>query len=250
MSGVLNRTVVWVTLRQLFVRARLVTAIIVAVVPFVIVVIFQAGPARGAMANGQFLVNLYREFVIGTLLPLMAVVFGTTAFGAEVADGTIVYLLVKPEARWRVVLSKYAIAVLATTLVMVPAVVLPWLRVDHAVVPASVPVDFAAAVAIGAALYGSLFVPLGLTSRRALVGGLLYIVLVEFILSRNTAGVMSFSIREYVLTTLGVIGEGNRWISAGTVTMNTVWTMGSLLIVGGFAFAVNKLRTFEMAEKL
>ena len=37
----------------------------------------------------------------------------------EVDDGTLIYLLVKPLARWRVVLWKYVVAVLSTGAVMV-----------------------------------------------------------------------------------------------------------------------------------
>ena len=112
MNWPISRTVAWLTLRQLFVRRRLIAAIFFALTPLLIVVLFVS--ARGAAAadgrTAGLLMDLYRDVVIGVLLPLSAVVFGTAAFGGEIDDGTIVYLLVKPLSRWRVVLSKYVVA--------------------------------------------------------------------------------------------------------------------------------------------
>ncbi len=41
--------------------------------------------------------------LIRTVLPLVALVFGTAALGSELEDGTAVYLMVKPVPRWRIV---------------------------------------------------------------------------------------------------------------------------------------------------
>src|SRR5947209_2666401 len=60
------------------------------------------------------------------LLPLTAVVIGTTAFAGEIDDGTIVYTLVKPIARSTVVLTKYVVAVLSIFVLMAVAIVLCW----------------------------------------------------------------------------------------------------------------------------
>ena len=45
---------------------------------------------------------------IGVLLPLVAVIVGTSALGSELDDGTIVYLLARPVPRWRIVIVKLA----------------------------------------------------------------------------------------------------------------------------------------------
>jgi ABC-2 type transport system permease protein len=250
MSGVLNRTVMWVTLRQLFVRQRLITAIVVMLVPLTITFFFLAARERPDMMAGRFLMNMYRELVVGTILPLTAIVYGTSAFGAEVNDGTIVYLLVKPEARWRVVLSKLLVAAMATIVTMVPTVFLPWMLLNHEVVPISVPTIVAAGISVGALLYAALFIALGLYSKRALVFGLLYIVLIEFVLSRSAAGTKSFSIREFILTATARIGEGNRWIGAGEVSIETVYSMGTIIFFGCLLYAWQRYKRFEMAEKL
>lgn len=250
MIGAVDRTVMWLTFRQLFVRRRLIAAALFSLVPFVIALIFRSGHDRTPQETLRFALILYREIAVGTLLPLAAVVFGTAAFGGEFEEGTIVYLLVKPVARWRVVASKYLVAAIATTLVMLPAVALPWLLLGDAAVPSKVPLSYAAGIGAGALLYCALFVVMGISSKRALVLGLLYIVALEFVMSRQVAGVRSLSIREFVLTIVGKLGEGQPGLGPGNVTMDTVWTMGAVILAGSIALAIHRLRTFETAERL
>ena len=250
MSGPLNPAVMWLTMRQLFVPQRLITAVIVSLFPLALAMLFEATGTRTDMDSGKFLITMYRELVIGTMLPLVTIVFGTLAFGDGVADGTIIYLLVKPEARWRVVLSKYVVATLASIVVMLPAVFLPWTRMNFETVPMDVPLAFAAAIFIGAAIYTAIFLAAGLASKRALVLGLIYVVIIEFMLSRNVAGVKSFSVREITLTALAKLGDGNRWIGPGEVTIETAWTMGSLIFAASLMFAWHKFQRYELAEKL
>jgi ABC-2 type transport system permease protein len=262
MSGVVSRTIMWLAMRQMFVRQRMIAAFIVALIPIAVMAIaLTTSPAitamktagnevGSAMLAGRFLMSMYKDFVIGTLLPLVAILFGSTAFGAEVNDGTIVYLLAKPESRLRIIVSKFLVAAAATVLVMAPAVYGPWLLMNHEQFPASVPAIVLGAIAVGAFLYNALFIAVGISSKRALVMGLLYIVVIEFVLSKQAAGVMSFSIREFTITALSKLGEGNRWFGPGNITIETVRTMAPIFFFGSLAFAWNKFRKFEISEKL
>lgn len=250
MSGPLDGTVVWLTLRQLFVRRRFIAALLFSLLPFALAVIFSLGEKRTDPQTARFLFGMYREFIVGTMLPLAAVVFGTAAFGGEFDEGAIVYLLVKPLSRWRIVASKYVVAVAATVLVMLPAIVLPWLQIGRGILPGKVPLVFAEGIGVGAVLYCALFLVLGLSSRRALIFGLIYVVALEFVLSRNAAGVKSLSVREFVLTVVGKLGEGIRSLDPGTVSLETVWWMGSIILVGALGLAVRRLGRFELAERL
>ena len=253
MNWPVNTTVAWLTFRQLFVRKRLVAAVILALTPLLIVMLFMStrgAATAGGRTAGSVLVSLYQDVVLGVLLPLSAVVFGTAAFGGEIDDGTIVYLLVKPLRRWRVVLSKYVVAVIATAGMMVVATIPPWLFLGTGAVAPKVVIAFAAAIALGAALYSALFVTMGMMSRRALVFGLLYIVVLEMTLSRQVAGVRSLAIREFAMTVVGKLAAGEPGVVAGTVSLDTVWTMGGLILVGMLALGMRWLSRYEMAEKL
>lgn len=248
MTGPVDATVAWLTVRQLFARRRLAAAVAFSLVPAALALVFRVTHGTAAADRTQFLGTLYRDVVIGTLLPLASVVLGTTAFGGEIDEGTVVYLLVKPLARWRVVLSKYVVAAGAAAMVMLPMVVLPWLVLGPGVVAADVPLGGAAGVGVGVVLYCALFVLLGLLSRRALVSGLLYIVVLEFVLSRQIAGVRSLSVREFATAVAARVAPPPPGVPA-TVSLATVWTMGTIILLGSLVVAVRRLDRYEVAEK-
>jgi ABC-2 type transport system permease protein len=250
MNGLINTTVSWLTFRQLFTRKRLVASALFAAAPLVITLFFKA-TAHTYDPNGtQFLRELYSGIVAFVLLPLSAVVLGTAAFGGEIDDGTIVYLLVKSLPRWQLILSKYVVAVIATFVMMVVAILLPWLVLGAPLESWPVVEGFAAGIALGAALYNALFVTMGLMSKRALVLGLLYVVVLEITLSPNIVGLKSLSVREFVMTIAGSIAAAVPGIKAGAVPMNTVWTMSVVFLVGALGLGIRWLSRYEMAERL
>jgi ABC-2 type transport system permease protein len=250
MNGPLNLTVMGLTFRQLFTRKRFIFSGLFALVPLVIVLFFKASKHAYDLTGELFLVKLYSDIVAFVLLPLSAVVFGTAAFGGEIDDGTIVYLLVKALPRWQLILSKYVVAMISTTVMMTVAVILPWLALGAPPDSRLLVESYTAAIALGASLYCAIFVTLGLTSKRALVIGLLYIVVVEITLSPNVVGLKSVSVREFVMTIARKLGEGSAGIGAIVVPMNTVWTMSAILLVAGLGLGIRWLSRYEMAERL
>lgn len=243
-------TVAWLTMRQLFTRKRLVASALFAVSPLAIALFFRATAHSGDATGLQFLRELYSGIVAFVLLPLAAVVFGTAAFGGEIDDGTIVYLLVKALPRWQLILSKYVVAVLATIAMMFVAILLPWLALGAPSDSFPLLEAFATAIAMGAVLYNAMFVTLGLTSKRALVLGLLYVVVIEITLSPQIPGLKSFSIREFVMTVVGKLAAAVPGVHAGAVPANTVWTMGAFILFGGLGAGIRWLSRYEMAERL
>ena len=250
MSGLIDSTVLWLTWRQLFARRRLYLAAAFSLAPLLISVFFRFTSNDVASASVPFLTSLLREIVIGTLLPIAALVFGTTAFGGEIDDGTLVYLLVKPLARWRIVLTKYLVATACTMAVMIPAIVLPWLVVMNKDLPWQFALAFLAGSAVGAIVYSAIFVTLGLTTRRALVIGLIYVIGLEIVWSRLINGIKSLSVREFAVAVTKQVGEGAVQITDTVVKMSTVWTMGTLLLVVAIVIAIRSLARYEIAERL
>ena len=245
-----NLTVMWLTFRQLFARRRFIATTLFALAPMVIVLFFRANGVHNDQSVLQFLRDLYSGVIAFVLLPLAAVVFGTAAFGGEIDDGTIVYLLVKSLPRWQLVLSKYLVAVLSTIAMMAVAVGLPWIVLGITPDSTTLVEAFGAGIALGAALYCAIFVTLGMTSKRALVLGLLYIVVLEITLSPNVPGLKSLSVREYMMTVVGKIASNVPGVHAGAVSIDTVWTMGAIILLGGLAIGIRWLSRYEMAERL
>ena len=88
-----DRTVIWLTRRQLFAKQRLIVAIGLALIPALIALIHRFNTTDPNYAS-DFLSTVFRDIVLGVLLPITALVFGTSAFGGEVDDGTLIYLMV------------------------------------------------------------------------------------------------------------------------------------------------------------
>jgi ABC-2 type transport system permease protein len=249
MNGMLNQTVMWLTLRQLFAKRRIWIAVVFALAPLLFTLIFRVVGDDGPEARVSFLTVLSLQIVLGTLLPLAAVIFGTTAFGGEVDDGTLVYLLVKPLSRWQVVLSKFVVAALSTFAIALPALFLPWLVLHGEGSPPRLVEAFILAAGVGSLIYCALFLSLGLATKRALVVGLLYVILFEAVLSRSLSGVKSLSVREFLGSISQAASAGSLTLPAA-VPMSTVWWMGSIMLVGAMAWTMRKLVRYELAERL
>ena len=244
-----HRTVVWLTRRQLFAKRRVYVALAIVLAPALIALLVRFASGEGDLDAVGSLTRIFREIVLGVLLPLTALVFGTSAFGGEVDDGTLIYLMVKPVPRWQLTFSKYLVAFLSTLAVIALAIVLAWLAMGNGA-PFRVPLAFTAGAGVGAMIYCAIFVTLGITSRRALAIGLLYIVAFENVLSRSIIGVKSLSVREFALAvckeTLGPVAE---WTDP-TVTMGTVYAMGTVFFVLALGLSFLKLQRYEVAEQL
>jgi len=249
MSGPLNNTVMWLTWRQLFAKRRLWLAIAFALAPAFFTLVFRLLADDGPSSEATFFGTLIREIVIGTLLPLAALIFGTTAFGGEVDDGTLLYLLVKPIPRWHVHASKLVVSVLSTIAVVAPAILIPGLLLSGPDVTTRGAVSYLAGAALGALLYCTVFLALGLANRRALVIGLLYVVSFEGILSRSLPGFKSLSIREFSLAAAQAASNGAIVIE-GSVSPSTVWWMGTIILVAATYWTGFRLVRYEVAERL
>ena len=242
-------TIAWVTLRQLFVRRRLIVAGVFALLPLVIAVVFVTTHAAGDPSRVDFPTQLFRDIILDVLLPLVTVVLGTSAFGAEVEDGTLVYLLVKPTARWRIVLTRFVIAALSSYLVVLPMLLLPWIVLAPVLSMRTV-VGYLTGSALAVTLYSVLFVTLGFLVKRALVVGLLYIVVIELVISQQVAGVKSLSIREFATTVIGRVAAGEHGIVPGEVSLTTVLVSALVIVAVVSAVAILRLTRYELAERV
>lgn len=243
-------TVVWLTWRQLFARRRAWLAAAIAVFPFLLTFLYRLSSEDNEGDRIVFMMSMLRELLLGVLLPLAALIFGTTAFGGEVEEGTLVYLLVKPARRWKIVLTKYLVAVTITIVVVSVAVLLPWWALRNEELPLTFLRGFLAATVVGAAVYCAVFTLLGLVTRRGLLFGLLYVIFVEQVLSRNFEGVASISARELSVAVAQWAGGGAVKWPAATVAMPTVWTVAGLAVVIAIALTMRHLTRYELAEKL
>ncbi len=124
-------TIAAVTVRSLLGRRRSLLLVLLALLPIVIAILVRVSGRVGPGLD-EIATVLLDRLVITTLLPLVALVFGTAVIGAEIDDGTALYLLVKPIARWRILVAKLLVAIPLTAALTAPAALIATTRMRYA----------------------------------------------------------------------------------------------------------------------
>ena len=142
------------------------------------------------------LYNLLALAALALYVPVVALVFSASSLGDLAQDGTLVYMWLRPVARWKVVL----VALAATLTVTLPLTLGPvWLAVWLA--GASLQTFWAITVstALANGAYVALFTGFGLRVRHALLFGLAYVVIWEAAVATISVGKgpAAISIRHY-----------------------------------------------------
>ena len=137
-------------------------------------------------------------------VPVVALVFSTSSLGDLASDGTLVYIWLRPVARWKVVL----VALAATLTVTLPLNMVPsWLAVLLAGASWQLMWAITAATALATCAYVALFTGFGLRVRHALIFGLGYVVIWEAGIASIGKGPAALSIRHYAESLLGHLSQ-------------------------------------------
>src|SRR3954464_6898840 len=110
-----------VTARALVGRRRSLLMLLLAGAPVLLALLVRLGGRGG---SGTALVPTLEGLLVTTVLPLVALVFGTAALGSELDDGTAVHILTKPIPRWAIVVPKLVVAGGLTAILLVPATII------------------------------------------------------------------------------------------------------------------------------
>lgn len=232
-----------VTVRQLLGRRRTLLLLLLAALPILLAVAFRAADDTDIQ---RFTRRDFDAVTVTVLLPLVAILFGSGAFGAELDDGTIVYLLAKPVPRALVVLAKALSAVLlsiALTAVSTAAAGL----IDLAPQGGSgiqATEAMVVAVVVGSACYACLFLALSLFTRRALVIGIGYMLVWEGALSFMLPGIANLSIRQYSLGAAMAVYKLP--LQEARLSSDTAFVLTGVLLVLALAVATWRLMRFEL----
>ena len=226
-----------VTLRGLLGRRRTLLLVLLVGLPVFIALLVRVTGGRP---------DAYRvldALVVRTVMPLVALIVGTAAIGSEIEDGTAVYLLVKPIARWRIALAKILVAAGLTSALIVPAVILTGLLLGSRTDTLTMIVGYSVACLAGGSAYATAFVTLSLFTSRALLLGLAYVLIWEGVLAGLLEGTRFLSIRQ---ATLGLAAAfGVKVPGDPLVPVVSVVVLGTVLI-GGFLLASWRLARFEI----
>ena len=245
----MNRALLTLTARQLLRRKRSLFILLLALVPVLVAAVYRLTGDQTEPLPIEFATGMLDALVIAAVLPLIALVLGTGALGAEIEDGTAVYLLTKPIARWRIVLVKIAVAAGATIALSLPPAVLASVIVlggdEAALTPA-----FAAAAAAGALVYCALFVALSVLTSRALLFGLAYIFIWEGVLPSIFDATRWISVRQYMLGIADLISGAPRDVLAADLDGGPALIATASLTLLMALVATRLLRRFEIGQRL
>ena len=201
---------------------------------------FRQGPAVFPELHraAQFI----HAFGLALLVPVATLVFASAALGDPSEDGTLVYLWLRPVARWRIIVSAAA----ASFTVAWPVVTIPLALAaalaghDGALVTGTI-----ASVTVVMAGYVGLFLALGLRVKRALVWGLLYIFIWEGFVATANVTAARLAIRTYGRSILEQISHTH--LKPTDISSPWSWIVPPLVGLVALIYATRRLRRQDVA---
>lgn len=238
----MTAALVSITLKALLNRRRTLLLALLGALLVLIAAIFRLSGEVTGTDGLEITRRLLGDFGIGVLLPLVAVIVGTSALGSEIDDGTIVYLLAKPVPRWRIVLVKLAVAWLVTSVLIAPAIVVAGLIAGG---DTQLAIGHGLAALVGALEYTAIFVALSLVTSRALIIGLAYVVVWEGVVAALFSGTRPLSVRQHALAVSEAFGGIG---AADTAELGLAFALAvaALVTVAAVVLAIRRLETVEL----
>ena len=135
--------------------------------------------------------TLFRNFGLSGIIPIAALVMGSSAFGDLVDDRTLVHLWLRPAKRSLIVVAAWVAAVLVCLPFTVVGITL---SMALAKMPSDAILAAGFSSLLGTLAYSAVFLGLGLKLRRALPWGLAYILIWEGVLANAGEGLARFAL--------------------------------------------------------
>jgi ABC-2 type transport system permease protein len=237
MSSLFNPVVAGITVRATLGRRRAFFLAIPAVILIVLTLVLRASRPAAVLWPSNVLGN----FGFSVLLPLTALVIGTSVLGAEIDDGSAIHLLATPVRRSSVVVTKFAVAAVLTMLFAALPELIAGLLAPH-----SGKLAFALFVGalVGSVIYSAVFVAASVLTTRAIAVGLLYILVWEALLGNLVGGARILSVAHYSLGVANAI-DPDQNLMAG-LTLATSVILGAIVTVGALVLASRRLAAFAI----
>jgi ABC-2 type transport system permease protein len=238
----MNAVIARITLRQLLSRRRTLLLLLLSGLMLLVALGLRIGaePVNRPEATARML----EIFGTATLMPLVALLFGTATLGAELEEGTAIYLLAKPIPRWTTLLTKLAVAAACSILLTSIPVLLAGLLAGGGI---GLSIAFAVATAVGSVIYCAIFVALSLVTGRALVFGLGYVLIWEGVLAGLFMGTQTFSVRQQTLSIADALVDVPRTTFSAPLPLGTALVVGTLVLVLATVIGIRRLDRIEIA---
>lgn len=239
----MNWVIAGITLRQLLSRRRTILLLLLGVLMVLVALALRVGV--DPIERPRVASVLLETFGIATLMPLVALLFGTATIGAELEEGTAIYLVAKPIPRWTILITKLVLASICSILLTCLPILLSALVVGGT--QNGMMLAFALAAAAGSVIYCAIFVALSLITGRALVFGLGYVLIWEGVLAGLFAGTQTFSVRQQTLSYADALTSVPSAIFHAPLPLGTALVVGGLVLVLATVVAIRRLVRIEIA---
>ena len=235
----MNLTVARLTVRGLLGRRRGLLLLAVPALLLVLSLIIRVAVGQDESTTVEVLGTL----ALGTLVPLLGLIAGTGAIGPEIDDGSIIYLLAKPQPRWKIITTKLAVAFGCTVVFgAIPTYLAGVILFGDF---ESVAVAYGIGALVAGAAYSAIFLLLGVVTRHAVVVGLLYSLVWESVVGNFVTGAKTLSVQQWALAVARKIADPGVITSA--VHLPTAVPLLVVVTLAASALAAARLSRLTLA---
>lgn len=246
MTGEIHRllVIVWLSVRGGLRGGRLAGLAAFSLAPTLIVVALAANhTASSSLSTAAE--DLYALLTLPIVVMVVILVLAVGQFRTEIDAETLVYLSDRSVKRPTIVVGKYLGSVAAALVIVLPATLLPLAAAvlgGGTAYPGVVPAVLIAASVLAVAAYGGFFLFLGLTSRSALLIGLLFGFLWEELLLLLPGDVPRFTIIFYLRSFLswelssGPLSGFSKVVSLTTAVAVLIGLAAGFVLLGSAVF--------------
>jgi ABC-2 type transport system permease protein len=238
MRDLYNPTIARITLRALLGRRRAFLLVIPAIVLLALTAALKAAHGASPTWPGEMLGRVG----FSALLPLTALIVGTSVLGAEIDDSSILHLLATPVPRKSIIATK---AVVATAVTVVFAAVPEFIAgIIAAGNVGKLAVGLGLGAAVGSVVYTAVFVLISTVSRHPVAFALAYVAVWEGLVTNLVSGAKYFSAEQYSLGVANSIAK-NPDLNAH-LTATTALILAAIASAAALSYASNRLRSYRL----
>ena len=242
-----NPVLAGLTVRQALAKRRWMIVLLLAALPVVMATLIHL---YGTVDDEplQIVAIPIMTLIYTVVVPVIALILASSSFGAEIEDGTAIYLLAKPISRTEIVLTKLLVtAVICMTLAAVTTLG-AGVSLVRGLDPTGLVLGLTAGASLGAFLYTAIFLALGLITKRGMLIGLTYLVVWEGALGSFFKGTRVLSVRQYMLAVADAFSTVNAEVFVALLAPKTAYIMSGVVAVAAVTLCIRKLRTFEVGQ--
>lgn len=232
-----DNTVVWITFRALFGRRRALLFALPAVVLIFLTVVIKN--ASGTLSDWP--ATILGEVGVGAVVPLTALLVGTSVLGSEIDDNSVLHLLATPVSRRSVIVSKTLVSAGVTAVFAAVPVLAAGLIAQGA---HALAIGCFIGALLGSVVYSCLFVMFSAAFRHPVIYALAYVALWEELISNLVSGAKYLSVEQWSLGIAHAVSKNNNLNSHLTLTPSVILSVIAVVLL--VVYATERLSAFTL----